>query len=1296
MRGRGYSYFAVAVTFGCSLLLGKWVFNDDPTAIQQTKADVTARADIASTADLPNKSPGIRVSQSLEEAKDGWVNTNTRMRTFIHEVYAEGARYYPARGRSGLEYRPLGMEYRNGFKPVRELPFSLDARAEIEQIGSTQRCVYKDCYPNVDEDMTIRPDGGKEHNYRLKKKPVGLDQAETVAFVSRLQMSPGMTVWDGDKQIKGRHKTTGKFVFKDQKGIVAFEVRRPVAYDDNVTASDGSLDDDAQEDFAGALYRPEYQIEVGDGYVDLAVATSTSWLNDPKRAYPVTIDPNIGPGGLSDAIYNGGQPIYTGAAGSGSFLGIHNAAIEGALTIPCPMPRGVAYRLPVTMDCDVFPILMPFQWSYYNVLIPQCTPLFIFSDGLASFEPPPWPPGCPDNTFIPNPMVHNAAMYPYWDDLALSGDSLSGVYVMMDGQVGNRRLIVEWYRMSFVRGEASDRISFNLILHECNNMIEFIIGNSEGGIEPGESTEVDRGEASVGIEDWTGTVGIQYDFNSFVAGEPTSAGEPTPLPPITPETTVIFTPVALTNMTVTVDGNTVSQSQAYDPGHCLPVRSCFDVVLIPPNQNCGDNPSAVPPSYGFQWTFTLPNPEGGETLLAIKKTPKFCHTFTIPGSVQVTLDVIDGTGTTSSFGSFTYLVCDVPRVELTASPQGGILPLTVNFQTQSSASFVETISANPADDYNTVPVTTEGLDPGFVVVEPGADGLLHTRPEGDDVLDIVNQQILAGANGINETTALNGTQVVVAGGVDRDGDGLADYIASAPAAGDEYVGINIVSMFDNDSDTTAVFPDRQVVPVGDSPDGVPGTPIWIVEKLHERDFQTPPAFIATLPPGDLDPTFTFTYEGIYKVTVIWTGVDVNTGRPTSAEYSIFIFAEDGNRPNDENLLIEGSDFEVVWKGKEDRPDDANLDPQNPNRDTIGIRGVFNLPNLVPSALGSIPIRARVTLNGTLPIFDLGDGVLNPNGSLTVKDAVSGVQRTFKMNLPGGKFSVYARKIRLDEVLGLMNVTENRLVPLHVAIELYDYSDPNNPVAIYPQKPDTRGAMITYDYRSVANGRARGRYRVGDFTGDGFFVAVSPGAPGTTTSPPTKPTFNVVNMGGQTILVSGAFIVYQANLKLQGANVIANIKGKVVRFGGDFLSLQANSDVTLQIGPAQDSFGNTIASGWSETLNLSTSPKWRARGGSKRRGPSYIFKRDKSLGQTGVKSIFLANRAGDFRIITYPIPNLDEGGKGGVGLDSTQITQVVPLNLYITHENDNNNSLQNLDARTEFLTTKTGTSTFKRK
>ncbi len=1319
MRMHGYTLSAVLEAFGCSLLIVKYFFEPAGDASRAASSPPSPAVVASAEGDVP--SPALKtderkpfkpltIDRRLVASPEGYVNKNEKMGTTLYSEYARGASYFAGRGRqASIYYKPIKMAWLKGDEGLLETPLNISSKAELQTMGDTQRCVYRNTYPQVDEDMMIRTDGGNEHFWRIKNRPEGLDAADALAFVSTLQLSKGMSIWDGEQQIVGRHKTSGDLFFKGEDGQLLFQLRTPIAYDNHVTAADGSVNENAQENFVGSIQGCEYRLDVREDYVELAVATSSKWLNDPGRAYPVTIDPNIGPGGLTDAIYNGGQPIYIGAAGSGSFLGLHNGA-SGPSTVPCPMPAGVVYQLNVQdPDCGVTVMLMPFNFIYYRRLRRQgITPLFIYTDGLASFEPPPWPPGCPDNTYIPNPRVHNDAMYPYWDDLAFSSDPKSGIYVMMDGKVGNRRLIIEWYRMSFVRGQANERISFNLILYECNNQIEFIIRNSElGSGQLDEHAEIDRGEASVGIEDFTGSIGIQYDYNSSQAGGESQPGVPQPLPPITPETSVMFTPVVTTNITVTVDGNTVVPGQAYNPGTCLPVRSCFDAQLIVPDQNCGDNPSSVPPSYGFQWTLTLPNPAGGETLLAISKTQKFCYTFITPGSVNVTLDVIDGTGTKSRFGAFTYSVCDIPRVELSASPQGGLLPLTVSLHSESSASFVENIASTPADDYNTCPVNTRGLARGFVVVEPGLDELLHTRPAGDDELDLENQQILAGLNGINETTALNGSQVVVAGRWDQyDNDGVIDSpYTLAPAGDDQFVGINIVAMTDNICNTTAAAGDRQVVPVGASPDGAPGTPIWIIEKLYEKNLQSMPEFIATPPPGTSDLSFTFTHEGIYKVTAIWTAIDGLTGLPTVASYSIFIFTEDGNRPNDDNMIIEGSDLQVAWKGKKDRPynyndsDDNDLDPQNPDRDTIGFRGVFNLPHVAPTAVGSMPMRARVVLNGTLPIFDLGDGVLNPTGSLTVRDAFTGVQRTFKMDLPSGRFSVFARNLRLDEVLGLMNVTEHRLLPIHLTVELWDYSNPNHPVALYPQDPTTRGAMITCDYRSVMNGSAVGRYRLGDFTGDGFFVAVTPGQQGSTTYPPTQPTPHIINEGGQTVLVSGAFLVYQANLKLLGGNVVADIRGKVARFGGDFLSLQANSDVTVSIGPARDSQGNTLvigASGFTETLNLSTSPKWSAAGGQKRRGPVYSFKRDPSLGQTGVKSIFLANRAGDFRILTHSLPNRNEGGLGGVGLDTTDITQVVPFELLITHEGDDGNSLQNLDARTEFLVTKTGKGSFQRK
>ncbi len=1348
MRGHGYSTLLVLTAFAGSLFIGKLAFDsnskrDDmagldrqansPSITNLAQAEtkpISAREEFIKK--LSERHPTHTIKQELVATKDGdgVENTNFKMHTFIAKEHAQGVVYsHRLFKNNSAKYTPLGMGYANGFDKVSSFDMNLKAKGEIKKLGEAEVFEFKETFPNIDERMKTRPDGGTEHDYIIKEKPQDLDIGKELTAWQRLELTPGMTVWQGGKQLSKRHVTNEAFQIRDQYGMMVFEVRRPYAYDNNVTASDGGLDDDSQLAFPGSLVGCKYYLEISDNHLDVAVATPTRWLKDPKRAYPVTVDPNIGPGGLTDATFNNGQPIYNGTTGSGTFLGIHNGAINpGAdpngpptqqpslLSIPCPLPNGQAIRLNAFGNgCYVIPL--PFDFVYYNILRAQCCPLGISINGVASFLPPcgggidPASPVAPcarpNNTFVPSPSAPNDSIFAYWDALNFSADPLSGVYVMLQGPVGQRRLIIEWFSMAFVNGNGNEKISFNLILSECNNLIEIIVGsqgtpdvldpnvpNPSGGTNR-PTGDTDRGEATVGIEDPSGTIGIQFDFNSSVAGTPTAAGEFTPLEPITPETSIVFSPVATSLINVTVDGNSVVNGQAFNPGQCLPVRSCFNALVIPPDTGCGVNTASFPPSFGFEWTLTLPDTvSGGNTIIGLFKTAKFCKTFVTPGAINVTLSVQDATGTKSVFGNFTYLVCDFPRIELAAAPQGGTLPLEVQFGTISSASFSDTIAAQPPDDCNVMPVGRAGLTPGDVVVLAGDDGVLHTKPEGDDVLDILNQQILAGPNGINETTALNGSGVVVAGGVDTDGDGLADDILTTPVGNDCYSGINIVAGPDGLSETPVIgTDDRQIVAPG-LVAGAPGTPIWKIEKLSERDLQTPPAFISNMPSGVLNPTFIFTQEGIYKVTVIWTGIDAATNLPTSAEYSIFIFTESSSRPNDDNLYIDGSDFQIKWKGKTDRPDDNDLDPDNPNQDSMVIRGMLNLPNLFPSALGSMPIRARVVLNGTLPLFDFGDGVLNPNGKTVVRDAFTGTQRTFSLNLPSGRFSVYARKIRLDQVLGAINLTENRVLPMHIRLELYDFTDPNNPVAIYPQEPETRGAMITYDYRSIINGTARGRYRFGNFTADGQFVVGKPGLPGGTTSPPVPPEINVIKTGGQTILVSGVFLVQQANLKLAGSNVTCDIRGKMARYGGDDLRPQANTDVVVGIGPARDSLGNTIASGFEETLNFSTSPTWQTVG--KKRRELFVFKRDKSLGQTGIKQMYWHNHAGEFRIRTYAIPNRDEGALGGVGLDVTDLTQVVPFRLFISHDNDTNTSLQNFDGRTEFLVTKSGKSGFRRK
>ncbi|MCZ7643871.1 MAG: hypothetical protein M5U26_01080 [Planctomycetota bacterium] len=1216
-------------------------------------------------ADLP--SAALEVDRSLALVDGGVRNANERMITTFSQLNHEGVLHSVKAGHAAsIRWVPAGQALSNGSERRSGQSVSLESEGRIERYSGGERMVYRGTYPDVDERYTVLASGGVEHDFVLRGRPADLEGADSYVFHGRLEMSRWLSVWDGAAKISGKHSTTGGLEFKDPSGNTVFRLERGIGYDAEVTKEDGTCDWKRNSEEPGRVMACRYDVELlGNGQLDLAIAVPSKWLADKDRAYPVVVDPNLGPGGLSDGIFNGGVPFYTGSVAGSNNFGI----IAGGLGTPITFPFTCGGKL----DDGAFPLTMPFNFLYYNIPRGPGTffpILWIHTNGFATWlcPMPPCLGGCPVlcstdeylNQPIPSGNCPNDVMFPYFDDLRVSGQPGSGVYFTTLGPVGNRRLIVEWFKMGYVGGAANEVITFQLILYECQNVIQFNIRLDE--------TEVDRGQASIGIEDPSGTIGIQFDFDSARAGPPDPSGQPTALEPLTPGTAVTFVPALAATLTVAINGQQVAVGQAFDPGTCIPFQACFSAQLTPPSFTCSGAGPSIPPSFGFQWAFTVPDPlTGGTVVIDQAFTSSFCKVISRPGAIQLDLTVIDSFGVPTNFGPITIQACDFPRIVLSADPQGGTVPLSVDF---FSDSISDRINYQAFDDNNFgIPVGTTGLAPGAVVVDPGPNGILETRPSGDDVLDAATSTILAGPNGISETTALNGGTVLVVGSP----AGLI-----TPTGGDDVVvGNNIVDGGDGVAASTAVPPDLQLV-LPPSPVGLPAALFWTIERFQEPFLHLQPAFYASMTPGDKTPAFIFTEPGLYKVTATWTGVDLTTNQPTFDSYSIYIFTESPNAPVDDNLVIERSTFNVAWNGKTDGPD-TDPYPDDPERDLITISGTLSLPEITPSQLAGMRLRAGVTINGSTRIFSEGDGELNPNGTLRIVQP-GGKLRSFSLRLPGGQFSIVARGIRLDQALGIRNVFDTQLLPVNIRIVLRDMTDASNPVLVYPQDPDSRGAVITYDYRSSANRSATGLYQLGKFTNDGVYTTAAGQVLGKT--------------GGQQVLCSSAFLVKKARFSLKGSQVTCDVSGVMARFGGDDLRPIGLSDIDVSIGGGADALAG--AGGFNETLNFLASPRWSVRRQGRDIGlKSAIFnftRLTSALGKTGVQSLSWANMGGAFRIKTFPI---DNAGPNGVGIDPAKLYQVVDLGLFIGHENDTGAGIQDFDGEAQFLVTRKGATSFTR-
>ena len=1135
------------LAFSLALGVGRLLFPSAPSPVaRHTVAPATENPAPITQVSLPAKTVAAsktqeplitrHIDREFHLVDGGVQNENARMTHLLATDYAEGVLHRaPHEFNAFVRWVPQTQELLHGDQTFAVLGKMASSHATLQKGG---RVIYPETYAQTDERMTIRPDGGLEHDIILRERPSTLNRSQGLAYTGRLQMSKDLTMWDGKTKITGNYTTKNEVHFKNNKGNVVFNLRSPIAYDSSVM-SEGALDTEKQAQAANlsAATGCAYRFEFDDAGVKLSIVTSGKWLADPSRTYPVVIDPNIGPFGLAD----GDPPVYTGTAGADVLIPANTGGTPLVIVDRCPSKPDNGYGI----------IPMPFPFEYYGTVHPQAAPLYVHIDGFASWDKPAVFPQTPnpcndtDNQPIPTSGYPDNAYFAYWDDLRFSTGSTSGIFWFIDGVAPTRRLVIEWYKMGFSRGANNEVISFNLVLYECENKIQMVIG---------QTGETDRGLASVGIEDQTGLLGIQYEFNSALGGAIVAnnlaqnqfnpfvnpfggnggfgnggfgggfggglggglgggafgngagggAGNQTPAgqtpntgqnnQPITPGTALVFERSVLGFLQV-----------ATTPRNgCVPFTICFTSNIIIPVSTCtgisntNQNTAAASKAFGFEWTF-------GDQSEAF--TPSVCHTWVSAGTYQANLKITDEFGTSTTL-PFVIRICDVPDVIITLSPQGGLAPLIVDM----------------------------------------------------------------------------------------------DASASSPSV--------IIS----------------------------GAPLWQVDRLGN---QNEPGLFSTLGQTTGTPVQAhFDTPGIYRVTVSFSGTDTLSGLPTSGVGTAFVFVASPTDVIEDSLIITQSKFTIDWVGKRDGEDPDGLStspggagnstpgqgfPDNPENDTVFVRGYISLPDVTNSDL--LGRRVALSLNGTEVIFD---GILDASGNAKMNDVLTNRYGSFSVKLPSGAFSCNVHRT-LYTLFGVSDATEARLLPAQFGLTID---------GIFPTAPATGTALITYDYTShgfnfgpPATGAGVGSYTFGGHTKDGF-VSGPPDQSG-------RP-------GGMTQLISGAFLVTQAKVKLEGNNVYADLKGLLSRYGGDALKPADNTDVVVSIGS------------YSEVLNFTATTGFKTTG----RAPAqkFSFKRPKSLGPTGIAQLQWQDRAGTFHIKTNAIPNELVGINPSIGV------QTLVLGLTITPEN----------------------------
>lgn len=151
-------------------------------------------------------------------------------------------------------------------------------------------------------------------------------------------------------------------------------------------------------------------------------------------------------------------------------------------------------------DDSATAVSLPFIFPFYDQ---SYTTAYVSTNGFLNFQSLNSNLG---NVPLPDSSQPNAAIYPFWDDLYVDGSA--SVRTELLGTAPNRRFVIEWRDVTFccITGE---RVSFEVVLYEDGRILTQYRGIDDIGRERGDS-------ATIGIENGSGSIALQYSYNSPV------------------------------------------------------------------------------------------------------------------------------------------------------------------------------------------------------------------------------------------------------------------------------------------------------------------------------------------------------------------------------------------------------------------------------------------------------------------------------------------------------------------------------------------------------------------------------------------------------------------------------------------------------------------------------------------------------------------------------------------------------------------------------------------------------------
>jgi hypothetical protein len=219
------------------------------------------------------------VSNALVPAGGGgWQNRTNTLRSFLPAA-ATGPMAVERRGGSTLAFVPLGMAWCDsaGACSPRVAPSPVGGEADPRVPG---HLVYRGVHPDVDEAFSVSAIGVKQ-DIVLAAPPAAPAGAGFVSFAWDLRLSRDLfPVVDG-RAVRGEVETQGWIRLRDGGGEVRMAIAPPHLL---ARAADPHFADRALG---------TYRLAPSGGRWRLELLAPVTWLSDPARGYPVSLDPTV-------------------------------------------------------------------------------------------------------------------------------------------------------------------------------------------------------------------------------------------------------------------------------------------------------------------------------------------------------------------------------------------------------------------------------------------------------------------------------------------------------------------------------------------------------------------------------------------------------------------------------------------------------------------------------------------------------------------------------------------------------------------------------------------------------------------------------------------------------------------------------------------------------------------------------------------------------------------------------------------------------------------------------------------